>query len=144
MNNDQLLSLFRRVLFAKHFCLQEGAVTGEERGGRRQQAREGRRVGRHWGQEWVEAPPTYLLPGAGPGIAGSTTPGPWSCAAWHRVAGMWWDTSPGHAPWESGPSQPRAPPLHHHPLPWAPGLTSSWSLGHAPLGGPAGGSAQRT
>lgn len=119
-------------------------MTGEERGGQRQQAREGRMGGEALGQEWVEAPPTYLLPGAGPGIAGSTTPGPWSCAAWHRVAGMWWDTSPGHAPWESGPSQPRAPPLHHHPFPRAPGLTSSWSLGHAPLGGPAGGSAQRT
>lgn len=43
--------------------------------------------------------------------AGSTAPGPWSCAACFRVAGTWWDTCPGCPPGRVGPSQRPAP--HH-------------------------------
>lgn len=74
---------------------------------------------------------------AGPGsagrrapCAGSIAPGPWSCAAWFRVAGTWWDTCPGYPPGRAGPSQPPAPPSLDHPLPPGSNLTSStvWGL----------------
>lgn len=50
--------------------------------------------------------------------AGSTASAPWSCAAWFRIAGTWWDTCPGCPPGRAGPSQSPAPrhSITHPPL----------------------------
>lgn len=108
---------------------------GAKEGGglRREEGKEGGTTKRMGGSRAQYSPPLRAGPGSAgrrAPCAGSIAPGPWSCAAWFRVADTWWDTCPGYPPGRAGPSQPPAPPSLDHPPPPGSNLTSStvWGL----------------